>query len=161
MSLDVAVSPVQKFQEYLAIKGMRLTAARSIIVKEVFASHEHFDVDTLVDRLSKRADGRRVSRSSIYRAISWLEEAGLVRKVARTNDRDVYEHDYGYPQHDHLICSKCGTLIEFRNQAISELLEDVAAEHGFRMKGHRLEVYGMCAACSRPPQRRHRKLDMV
>jgi Fur family ferric uptake transcriptional regulator len=161
MSLDVAVSPVQKFQEYLATKGRRLTAARAIIVNEVFASHEHFDADQLVARLSERVDGRRVSRSSIYRTLASLEESGLLRKVARTKDRDVYEHDYGYPEHDHLICSKCGTLIEFRNESISEVLEEVAAEHGFRMNGHRLEVYGLCNACSRPPQRRHHKLDMV
>ena len=160
-SLDVAVSPVQKFQEYLATKGQRLTTARAIIVNEVFATHEHFDAEQLVARLSRRADSRRVSRSSIYRTLVSLEEAGLLRKVARTKDRDVYEHDYGYPQHDHLICGKCGTLIEFRNQSISEVLEEVAAEHGFRMSGHRLEVYGLCDGCSRPPQRRHRKLDMV
>ena len=73
----------------------------------------------------------------------------------------MYEHDYGYPQHDHLICKKCGAMIEFPNEVISEVLEKIANDHGFRMSGHRLEVDGICTQCSRPPQRQFRKLDMI
>ena len=162
-SVDVAISPVEKFREYLATRGKRLTQEQATIVEEVFASHEHFDADQLIERLATRKNGRRVvSRSTIYRALRSLEEAGLIRKVARTeNKSDVYEHDYGYPQHDHFICKKCGALIEFHNEAISKLLEELALEHGFRMSGHRMEVYGTCEACNRPVQRRHRKLEFV
>ena len=109
----------------------------------------------------QRTDGSRVSRSTVYRALAELEKAGLLRKVARTNDREIYEHDYGYPQHDHLICKKCGELTEFQNPEFKEILQQVAAEYGFRMDGHRLEVSGICANCSRPPSRGHRKLDMI
>lgn len=159
---DVAVSPVEKFREYLATQGKRLTQEREIIIREIFSDHEHFDTDQIVARLSKtRTDGRRVSRATIYRALSWMEEAGIIRKVARSNGREVYEHDYGYPQHDHFICEKCNELIEFSNEAISELLEQVASEIGFRMTGHRLEAHGICAECAKPPTRRHRKLDMI
>ena len=159
--LELAVSPVDKFREYLAMRGKRLTRERSTIVEEVFSSHEHFDADQLVSRLSQRTDGRSVSRSTVYRTLQGLVEAGLLRTVARNNDREVYEHDYGYPQHDHLICKKCHTLIEFQNPTLSQALEAIAEEHGFIMSGHRLEVYGMCSACSRPPRMRHRKLDMI
>jgi Fur family ferric uptake transcriptional regulator len=160
-ALEVAVSPAEKFREYLATRGHRLTQERSFVVDAVFASHEHFDAEQLVESLAHRNDSRRVSRATVYRTLTMLEEAGLLRKVARTNDRDVYEHDYGYPQHDHLICGKCGELIEFPAEQISELVEQVAAEHNFRLTGHRLEVYGTCAACNRPKQRRHGKLDLL
>lgn len=160
-SVEVAVSPAEKFREYLATRGKRLTREREIIVEEVFSSHEHFDSDELVGRLSHRTDSKRVSRATVYRTLEDMVEAGLLRKVARAHNREVYEHDYGYPQHDHLICAKCGNLIEFENAPLSRILEEVAAEHGFRMTGHRLEVYGLCSDCSRPPQVRHRKLDMV
>ena len=160
--VEVAVSPIDKFQEYLATRGMRLTHERSIIVEDVFSQHEHFDAEQIVERVTApRTDGRRVSRSSVYRTLTLLEEASLIRKVARTNDRDVYEHDYGYPQHDHLICGECGALIEFFNADISQLLLRVANEHGFRMSGHRLEVYGRCQECSRPQRRRNPKLDLL
>lgn len=160
-TVSVAVSPADKFREYLATRGMRLTRERETIVEEVFSSHEHFDTDQLVNRLSNRTDGTRVSRATVYRALDDMVLAGLLRKVARSQNREVYEHDYGYPQHDHLICSKCGKLIEFENATFSRILDDVATEHGFRMAGHRLEVYGVCAECSRPPRVRHRKLDMI
>src|SRR5579859_5781232 len=103
-TVSVAVSPADKFREYLATRGMRLTRERETIVEEVFASHEHFDTDQLVSRLSTRTDGKRVSRATVYRTLDDMVLAGLLRKVARSHDREVYEHDYGYPQHDHLIC---------------------------------------------------------
>ena len=143
----VAVSPVEKFREFLGTRGKRLTQERETIVREIFADHEHFDSDQIVARLTQ--------------TLSSLEEAGLIRKVARANDREVYEHDYGYPQHDHFICEKCNQLVEFRNDEISAVLVRVAADHGFRMSGHRLEVHGICAACAKPPTRRHHKLDMI
>ncbi len=160
-AIAVEVSPSERFREYLATQGKRLTSERAIIVDEVFASHEHFDAEQLVARLVQRTDKTRVSRSTIYRALAELEKAGLLRKVARTNDREIYEHDYGYPQHDHLICKKCGELTEFQNPELKEILQGVAAAYGFRMEGHRLEVSGICANCSRPPSRGHRKLDMI
>lgn len=160
-SLEIAVSPTEKFREYLATKGMRLTQERELIVTEVFSSHEHFDADQLVVRMSVQKTGRRVSRSTVYRTLTYLEEAGLLRKVARTNDKDVYEHDYGYPQHDHFICKSCGELFEFQNNDIAEILEKLAEKINFRMNEHRLEVYGICEDCSRPTQRRHKKLDMI
>ncbi len=160
-NVAVAVSPAEKYREYLATKGLRLTRERSIIIEEVFASHEHFDAEQLIGRLAQRTDGTRVSRSTIYRSLLQLEEAGLIRKVARQDDRDVFEHDYGYPQHDHLICSKCSTLIEFQADAIAQVLSEVAARHGFRMDGHRLEVTGLCDACCRPPASRPKKLNLL
>lgn len=159
--IDVAVSPEEKFREYLATKGQRMTRERAIFVEEVFASHEHFDAEQLIQRIAARKDPRRISRSTIYRTLSQLEESGLIRKVARQNEKDVYEHDYGYPQHDHLICNKCGTLIEFHNESISDLVELIAREHGFRMEGHRMEVHGLCRTCSRPPQTRPKKLNLL
>ena len=160
-TLKVAISPVEKFREFLATKRQRLTQERQTIVEEVFATLEHFDAEHLVDRLCTARSGKRVSRASVYRTLALLEEAGMLRKVTRANGRDVYEHEYGYPEHDHMICEKCGAMIEFPAEAISEILERVTAEHGFRMTGHRLEVSGVCRRCNRPPQRRHRKLDLV
>ena len=159
-ALDVSVSPAEKFREYLATRGLRMTRERSIIVEEVFDSHEHFDADQLVERLTRRSE-RRVSRSTVYRALAQLVDAGMLRRVARQEDRDVYEHDYGYPQHDHLICRKCGSLTEFRNTQIRDMLEQVASEHGFRMDSHRLEVTGICNDCCRPPETRPEKLNLL
>ncbi len=160
-TIRVAVAPAEKYREFLATKSLRMTPERAIIVDEVFASHEHFDAEQLIQRLTRRNDRKRVSRSTIYRSLKHLEEAGLIRKIARQDDRDLYEHDYGYPQHDHLICNRCGSLIEFHNEEISKILEHVSREHGFRIDGHRTEVYGLCDACCRPPVTRPKKLNLL
>jgi len=160
-ALDTSAAPNEKFAEYLRTKGQRFTRERQIIVEEVFSSHEHFDTEVVIERVTHRADSRRVSRSTVYRTLTAMEDAGLIRKVARPHGADVYEHDYGYPQHDHMICDQCRELIEFRNQEISDLIEKIVATHGFLKTGHRLEVYGTCEKCRRPKQRRYRKLDMI
>ncbi len=159
--VDVAVAPVEKFREFLLTKKMRLTPEREAIVSAVYSTHDHFDAEQWIGTLSRRGGAEGASRSTIYRTLNLLVEAGLLRRVARANDREVYEHDYGYPQHDHLICRRCGDMIEFPNEEITQVLEQVAARFGFRMSGHRLEVDGLCAECCRPPRREHRKLDMI
>lgn len=160
-SVEVSVSPEEKFEEFLRANGMQFTQPRRIVLEEVFSDHEHFDADQLVARLSHRKDARRVSRPTVYRTLAFMVEAGLLRKVARSNDREVYEHDYGYPQHDHLICTKTGEMIEFQNDEIRKIIEKVATEHGFHVTGHRLEVYGLSAAAHEPPKRRHAMLDRI
>ncbi|MDB5338129.1 MAG: fur [Planctomycetaceae bacterium] len=89
----VDFSPRERFSRDLATRGRRLTRERAIIVDAVFASHEPFDPEQLVAKLTLRTEGMRVSRSTIYRALAELEKAGLLRKIDRTNDRETYEHD--------------------------------------------------------------------
>ncbi|HVW00215.1 MAG TPA: Fur family transcriptional regulator [Planctomycetaceae bacterium] len=156
-AIETAVSPADRFREFLATRGERLTPQRATVVDEVFSSHDHFDAEQLVLRLS----ARHVSRPSVYRTLGLLVEAGLLRKVVRINNREVYEHDYGYPQHDHLICKKCGELIEFNHPDLSRILEEITRQYGFRMESHRLEVHGLCDNCSRPRRRTPSKLDMI
>jgi Fur family ferric uptake transcriptional regulator len=74
--------------------------------------------------------------------------------------RAVYEHDYGYPQHDHLHCEKCGRLIEFSSEAVKEIRAAVAREHRFRVTNHRFIISGVCAECCRP-ERPNRRLDLI
>jgi Fur family ferric uptake transcriptional regulator len=75
--------------------------------------------------------------------------------------RAVYEHDYGYPQHDHLHCQVCDKLIEFQAEELAEIREAVAREHNFRCTGHRLIITGVCRECSRTRHRRQSPLDLI
>src|ERR1700759_2159841 len=87
-----------KFRKSLEIRGENPPDPRRILVRHIFDSHKHFDADELVADLHNA--GRRVSRSTVYRTLRLLVEAGLLRELRLTN-RTVYEHDYGYPSHDH------------------------------------------------------------
>jgi Fur family ferric uptake transcriptional regulator len=155
--LLVADRPEGKFREFLEIRGEKLTEPRRILIRHIYASHKHFDADELVADLHNA--GRRVSRSTVYRTLRLLVEAGLLRELRLTN-RTVYEHDYGYPSHDHLHCTGCNTVVEFRNEEIRKLREAISLEHGFRPVGHRFIITGLCPACSRARSPR-RRLDLI
>ncbi len=155
--LAVSNSPVEKFREFLEIRGEKLTDRRRLLVEHVFNSHKHFDADELVRDLHDA--GHRVSRATVYRTLRLLVEAGLLRELRLTN-RTAFEHDYGYPAHDHLHCTSCNRVVEFRNDEILRLRDEISRAHGFRPSGHRFLITGVCSACSRSHTPR-RRLDLI
>ncbi|HFB99040.1 MAG TPA: transcriptional repressor [Bryobacterales bacterium] len=156
-SVDVALTPEQRFEEYLQSRGMRNTEQRRSLLKFVFSQHDHFDADQLIARLPSKGEPGHVSRPTVYRTLSEFVDAGLLRKF-ELDGRAVYEHDYGYPQHDHMYCTRCRKLIEFRSEQLLQLRQAVAKEHQFRVSGHRLIILGVCHECAR---RSRRKQDLV
>ena len=158
-AVAVSQSPEDKFREYLASRprAQRFTDQQRDMVRYIFAQHNHFDADQLVDDM-KRA-GFRVSRATIYRTLDKLVDAGLLRSL-EVGPRKYYEHDYGYPQHEHLVCAQCQKMIEFQNPAIEAVVRDVSRQHGFQSAGHTFIIRGVCAECNRARVTK-RRLDLV
>lgn len=157
VSPSLLENPVEKFREFLEIRGDKLTDPRRVLVRHIFNTHKHFDADELVRDLY--AAGNQVSRSTVYRTLRLLVEAGLLRELRLTN-RNAFEHDFGYPAHDHLHCTECNQVVEFRNDELLKLLDEISAAHGFRAEGHRFLITGVCASCRRSHAPR-RKLDLI
>jgi len=155
--LALSESPEDKFREFLEIRGEKLTDPRRVLVRHIYSTHKHFDADELVRDLHD--SGRAISRSTVYRTLRLLVEAGLLRELRLTN-RTAYEHDYGYPNHDHLHCTVCNKVVEFRNDEILQLRDAVSVTHGFRPTGHRFLIEGVCSACNRSHSPR-RRLDLI
>lgn len=151
---------MERFQEFLQSRGKRITAQKRQLVEHVFRQHAHFEADQLVEELAYGSKHDRVSRPTVYRCLSELVEAGLLR-VMNLPGRCVYEHDYGYPLHDHLYCVKCRKLIEFQNSELLQVRAAAAAEHQFQVTGHRLLVQGICLECRRARQRVKRPVDLI
>ena len=141
-----AQPPVDRFVQFLQSRGKRITQQRREIVEQVFSHHDHFDADELMGHLQGLIAQRKVSRPTVYRTLSELTEAGLIRKMT-LGGRSVYEHEYGYPRHDHLHCEDCNKLIEFHSEEIERLCNTVAGLHDFEAYGHRLFVTGLCHDC--------------
>ena len=146
-AVTVSQSPEEKFREYLISRPspQRFTDQQRKLVSHIFAKHKHFDADELLDDL--KAAKRQISRATVYRTLSKLVDAGLLRKI-EIGTRTVYDHDYGYPAHDHLVCRQCGTMIEFQRAGLNELLAAAADAHQFRPDGHSIVVHGICAECN-------------
>jgi Fur family ferric uptake transcriptional regulator len=159
-SVPVSLTPQQRFEEYLQSRGMRNTEQRRILVEHIFSHHEHFDADQLIAQLPSKGQDGYVSRPTVYRTLAEFVDAGLLRKF-ELNGRAVYEHDYGYPQHDHLYCKQCQNLFEFQSDELIELRNQVAQDHGFRVSGHRLIIYGICQECIKARRRTKRKVDLI
>ncbi len=159
-SVDVALTPEERFEEYLQSRGMRNTEQRRVLLKYVFSEHDHFDADELIAKLPSRGQSDHVSRPTVYRTLNEFVDAGLLRRF-ELGGRAVYEHDYGYPEHDHLYCVKCEKLIEFHSDELLALRDSVAAEHQFRVQGHRLIVQGICRDCVQSRHRQRRKQDLI
>ena len=145
-SVQVKRSPMEQFAGFLQRRGKRVTRQRRLIVETVFSHHDHFDADELMGHLQELINQRQVSRPTVYRTLAELTEAGLIRKMT-LDGRGVYEHDYGYPRHDHLHCQECNRLIEFDSAELERILADVGRQYDFRVTSHRTFVTGLCAGC--------------
>lgn len=146
-AVAVSQTPEERFREYLASRPrpQRYTDQQRELVRHIFARHSHFDTDELLADLRKA--NRRVSRATVYRTLGKLVDAGLLRRI-EIGPRTVYDHDYGYPWHEHLVCGKCKTMIEFTHEGLTEAVKAVAAAHGFHLDGYDLVANGTCAACA-------------
>jgi len=146
-AVEVSQSPEEKFREYLASRPdlKRFSAPQKELVSHIFARHKHFDTNELLDDL--REAGRAVSRATVYRTLKLLVDAGLLRKI-EIGPRTVFDHDYGYPAHDHLVCTQCGIMIEFLNDKLDDVLQEVASEHRFQTEGRSLVIRGVCSNCN-------------
>jgi Fur family ferric uptake transcriptional regulator len=158
-AVEVSQSPLEKFREFLATrpKAQRLTKPQKELVDYIFAKHNHFDADELIDNL--KAAKLVISRATVYRTLSKLVDAGLLKRI-ELGTRTVYDHDYGYPNHEHLVCESCRKMIEFQHAAIESLLKDICQQHGFQSNGYTLVVSGLCTECNRARSTK-RRLDLI
>lgn len=157
--VEVSQSPENKFREYLASrpKPQRYTDQQRDMVKYIFSQHNHFDADQLIEDMKR--EGFRVSRATVYRTLTKLVDAGLLRRL-EIGPRMFYEHDYGYPQHEHLVCQKCAKMIEFQDPGLEQIIADVCRQHNFQQTGHTFIIRGTCLDCNRARVTK-RRLDLI
>lgn len=139
------------FVTWLRARGQRVTRERLALLDEIFTRHEHLDADSILETMV--AEGRKISRATVYRNLALLVEAGFVRKTRLTADRWVFEHVHGGQSHDHLVCDDCGKIVEFVSPGVRAMLGEIARAHGFAANRHALQLFGRCLdqACpSRP-----------
>ena len=134
-----------RFEELLVERGLRLTAARRAIVEVVLARAGHFAIEDLVADLRSR--GLPASKATVYRSLPLLTEAGILSSAVLTRDEHTYERAVGREHHDHLVCRRCGKVVEFEYEAIEVLQREVAARYGFTLEGHVHQLIGRCADC--------------
>ena len=121
-------------------RGMRMTGQRRTIARVLSEAEDHPDVEEVYRRASARDP--RISLSTVYRTVRLFEGAGILERHDFGEGRARYE-PAAAGHHDHLINMDTGEVMEFRNEQIERLQESVARELGFRLIGHRLELFGV------------------
>lgn len=127
---------------YLARKNLKQTRQREIIVECFLSIGNHLSAEDLHD--SVRRAGHNIGLATIYRTLNLLADAGLVEQKQFSEGRTVFEVVTPGGHHDHIICLDCGAVVEFENEQIEELQAQVAAQHGFKLTSHRLDLFGHC-----------------
>lgn len=135
----------EQFQGLLEGRGLKYTLERKLIFEEATHLKHHFDADSLYDRFRKK--GAHVSRDTVYRTLPLLLESGVIQKSAGAGKRDFFESIGAKGHHDHMICVKCGKIIEFQCEEIEKLQEKMCAEYSFKLAFHDHRLFGLCKDC--------------
>jgi Fur family ferric uptake transcriptional regulator len=136
---------VETFAKYLNSKDLKLTKERKTVLQEIFLHRGHLDVEDLLHSLRKKK--KTASRATIYRTLELLVDSGLVRKVDLGHGHSHYEHVLGQAPHGHMICLKCGKVIEFSDKRIEQSIEKLCEKNGFARTSHCFQVFGYCRDC--------------
>lgn len=132
--------------------GVRLTALRRRVLELVWQSHKPLGAYDILAVLSE-TDGRRAAPPTVYRALDFLLENGLIHRIASLNAFVGCNHPQQSHQGQFLICRICHSAIELEQPAIQQVIADCAAEVGFRVDHQMVEVVGVCATCQEEAER--------
>ncbi len=133
------------FNDFALNRGLRSTRQRDIILDIFLSTHQHVSVEELY--LKIKAGNQGIGSATVYRTLKLFVEAGLAREIQLHDGQTRYEHVVVGEHHDHLVCTGCNSIIEFEDETIEKLQNEIAVRHGFLIRNHKLEIYGLCASC--------------
>ena len=136
---------LNRFKEALKKEGLKYTPQRTAILEEIIKDKGHRESEEIYLALKKR--GQHVSRATVYRTMDILVNKGFARKMNLGDGRSRYESKVNSPHHDHLVCLDCGLIVEFMDQKIEDLQDEIAIQYEFQLKRHIHQLFGLCKKC--------------
>ena len=134
------------FQDFIAARGLKSTRQRDVILEAFLDSDRHLSIEELY--LHLRGGNLTIGYVTVYRTLKLFAESGIAREFQFGDGQTRYEHVVKGEHHDHLVCVRCGAISEFSNDAIEAIQDEIATSHGFHIQYHKMELYGVCAACA-------------
>jgi Fur family ferric uptake transcriptional regulator len=145
LTSDEVAALLERFRRYLRDRRLPITRQRVAVADQLFRADDHPSVDELERRL--RSLGETVGTATVYRTLDVLVRGGMVREHNFGEGFKRYEPMAATSAHDHLLCERCGEVVEFANDRLERMLRMTADEQHFLYRHHRVEVHGLCAGC--------------
>jgi Fur family ferric uptake transcriptional regulator len=131
--------------------GLKQTGQRDTILRTFLETRDHLSTDEL-HRLVQKKDAR-IGYTTVYRTLKLLAECGLASEVAFHDGIARYEHQYNRRSHHHMVCTECGSSVEFFSQEVSMLEQEIGRTHQYLTTRHTFQIYGLCQDCRRDGSR--------
>lgn len=138
---------VQRFIAYLREHNLPVTAQRLAIAEVMLATDRHLSAEEVAQEVGGR--GRTVGTATVYRTIDTLLASGLLVERDFGEGFRRFEPARDIPHHEHLVCTQCGRVEEFRDERLERMTTIVAESRGFARQRHRLVIHGVCRDCQR------------
>lgn len=136
---------LKKFKEQVNQQRFKNSIQKDYILKILFFSNEHLTTEQISAKV-KMDYGINVSIATVYKTMKFFEELKVVEQLDIGDGVKRYELNLSF-HHDHLVCTSCGKIIEFRDEAIEIQQIKVAKSHNFNLNNHVMIIYGLCESC--------------
>lgn len=144
--MNTAQQALDILREKFRFDGLRHTAQRDTVVEVFFSASRHITADELLELVHKANPD--IGFATVHRNLKLLCKYGLAQEIKVGNGKAMYEPILGRQHHDHLMCVKCGRIIEVHDEKIEKLQDKLAAGEKFKPLYHRLDIFGVCNKCS-------------
>lgn len=143
-----------EFTEYLSKYKHRKTPERFAILDHIYSTKGHFDMESLYNSMEEGS--LRVSRATLYNTMDLLLDCGLVVKHQFGANVSQYERAYGNENHNHLICTSCGDIREYKNENLLLSSQQKKLQR-FKVNYYSMYIYGVCSKCQKDKQLQEKK----
>ena len=135
------------FKLLLKNNNLKFTIQREVILETLYNSDEHLTPESLHNLIQEKHSDLNTGIATVYRTLALLEDSNMVTSLSFGAQGKKYELG-AKDHHDHMICTKCGNIIEFVDEQIEERQHKIASELGFKMSDHSMQIYGICKNCN-------------
>ena len=133
------------FKDVTRKEGLKITPQRISVLEEIINSEGHLESEDIYMAIKVRKT--YVSRATVYRTLDILVQNGFARKLNLGDGRARYEKKIDSPHHDHMICNNCGKILEFVNDEIEKIQEEITKQQQFKLQQHIHQLFGICKEC--------------
>ena len=153
ISVEMVREAQQILHRHLKRVGLKHTAQRDTILRTFLETREHLSTNQL-HRLVQKKDSR-IGFTTVYRTLKLLAECGLASEVAFHDGIARYEHQYNRRSHHHMVCTECGSSVEFFSPEVDRLEQEIGNKYHYSTTRHTFQIYGVCEDCRKKnPSRR-------